>query len=198
MQTIVKSDLQLLKAHELYTTIKKADYITANHSLRVACLSKIFVREYIPDVDFLKAFISGLLHDIGKLEMPKIYFTDRILCEAEKEIIHMHPFHSKLILSRTGIFDDEIIIAVYQHHERADKSGYPNQLPLEKLSSLGKILAITDSFAAITEDRHYKKKKSTKEAVDILLGDSKLYDSQILITFTDNIQNILTKCNIKE
>lgn len=85
MHTIVKSDLQLLKAHELYSKIKKADYITAKHSLRVAFLSKIFVKEYIPGVDFQKAFISGLLHDIGKLEFPEVYFTDKKLCEAEKK-----------------------------------------------------------------------------------------------------------------
>lgn len=115
-----------------------------------------------------------------------------------KKIIHLHPFHSKLILSHTGIFDDEIITAVYQHHERTDASGYPNQLPLNRLSLLGKILAITDSFAAITEDRHYKEKKTTQAAIDMILGDSRLFDIQLLNCFTDNIQNILTKCNIKE
>lgn len=183
---------QMSKAFGLYDILKWRDSLTAEHSLNVACLTKILVCDYInADMGKDKAFIAGLLHDIGKIKMPDFVFRNYVLSSQEdKDIIRQHPIYTKAILENTG-FDNEIITTAYQHHERFDGSGYPSGIKENDITPTARILSIVDSFSAITEDRPYREGQPIKRAVEILLEEKELFDVSMLTAFIKNINQVV-------
>jgi len=157
------------KAFKLFEILGNRDLLTAQHSLNVACITKVLVAHYIKtELGKEKAFIAGLLHDIGKVKMPDYVFSNYVIDDQEeKNIIMEHPAYSKAIIERLD-FDQDIINAVFQHHERFDGSGYPSGLKEFQISPAARLLGIVDSFSAIQEDRPYRKGSNVKKTVDIL------------------------------
>ena len=176
------------KTVNLLGALKNRDISTAEHSLNGACLNKTIADNFISiDLKKDKAFGSALLHDIGKIKMPDYVFSNHIIkSQDELKIIMQHPQFTKDILEKAG-FDMDIIRAAYQHHERFDGSGYPSGLKKFQITPAARLLGIVDSFAALTEDRPYRKGVSIKKAVEILFKDKKLYDPQMLNMFLENV-----------
>ena len=184
---------QMKKAFALFELLAKKDILTAHHSLNVACLTKVLAAEYInADIGKDTAFIAGLLHDIGKMKMPDYVFGNHIITgQEEKKTIMQHPHYSKKILEDFN-FDPIIITAAYQHHERLDGSGYPSGIKELEIIPIARLLGIVDSFSAIMEDRPYRKGAETRKAIEILLRDQGLYDTDMLTVFIKNINQVLS------
>lgn len=184
-------NIQEIKAFELFELLKSKDLLTAEHSLNVACLTKIFVRDFMrTEMDCNKAFIAGLLHDIGKVLLPDYVFENHVITtEEERNVIKQHPLYTKLILENKG-FDNDIIKVAYLHHERADGSGYPSGLKVYEITPTTRILSIVDSFSAIMEDRPYREGQTLKKAVEILLDEKNLFDVSMLSCFIKNINRV--------
>lgn len=148
-----------------YTTIKSIssaldakDAYTHGHSLRVTLFSLILCKEMNLDVEFTgDVEIAGLLHDIGKIGVPEdILCKPGKLTEDEYNIIQMHPEKGKKILNGIKKLSD----AAYwlnSHHERWDGLGYPQKLKGEEIPIAARILAIADTYDAMTSDRSYRK-----------------------------------------
>jgi putative nucleotidyltransferase with HDIG domain len=103
-------------------------------------------------------YISGLLHDIGKLYVPvEILHKNGKLTREERFIINKHTYFTRKILEQVKGFE-EITEYASNHHERLDGTGYPYHLPGERLSEPERVMAVCDVYQALTEERPYRGK----------------------------------------
>jgi HD-GYP domain-containing protein (c-di-GMP phosphodiesterase class II) len=140
------------------------------HSLDVHCLVKSLYCE-LPDdmktgINRNNLCIAALMHDVGKVSVPlEILEKPCALTADEKELVKYHPVYGRKILNRMGM--DNVADWIYYHHERVDGTGYfgltDDKIPLES-----KIIAVADTFSALTLNRPYRKRSGTAAAVSIM------------------------------
>jgi putative nucleotidyltransferase with HDIG domain len=146
---------------------------TKGHSERVAQYSKLLAQAVgLDQKQQQKAMWAGLLHDVGKLAVPrKVLDKPGKLERNEIDLIRLHPVLTMEILQMVAVFEDLVSIAGY-HHERYDGSGYPDGLAGEEIPQLARVLAVADAFDAMTSGRSYQQTKSLSEAVAIIEKNS--------------------------
>ena len=150
------------------------------HSVRVAKYSEILAREFFCDSEKIDCiWISALFHDIGKVLVPNYILrnTDS-LSEDEFEIIKKHSYDGYKIAK--GYLKKELAFPALEHHERLSGAGYP--FSKNKLSLETRIVAIIDTFDAMTSERVYQKSLSFKEAIgklEDLAENKKYYDDEV-------------------
>ncbi len=142
---------------------------TAGHSERVTNLSmKIANAMGLPARDLQIVHRGGLLHDIGKIGTPPTILDKPGKLEPEQmKVMQDHVKVGVRILEPVPCFR-EILPIVAQHHEWFDGGGYPAGLAGEDISLLARILAVADSYDAITSDRPYRKGMPKQQALEIL------------------------------
>lgn len=130
--------------------------------------------------------MAGILHDIGKKFVPlEILDKNGRLTKEEFEVIQLHPEQGYDMLYDAYSLSSYTKVGVLQHHERYDGSGYPNGLKGEEISTFGRILAVTDTFDAMTSNRAYRLASPPSEVIEYLLGDgNRSYDLRIIEQFT--------------
>lgn len=147
--------------------VEAKDQYTFGHSDRVSQYAVAFAKklpEY-QDVQKLKHLrLSGLLHDIGKINIPEHILTKPTsLTEKEYEIIKTHTtFGSKMVEKVEGL--EGLKNGVLYHHERWDGKGYPTGAKGKEIPLEARILAIADAFDAMTSTRSYRNGLSIEEA----------------------------------
>jgi energy-coupling factor transport system substrate-specific component len=172
----------------LVNKIKEKDIVTVVHSLNVGYYMKEFCKTL--GYDGRTCYTIGLLHDVGKIYISddilkkKTQLTNRDFSEMKK-----HIQYSAEILTEHG-YNDDIISAVLYHHERYDGSGYLQGLKGEQIPIMARILAIVDSFDALTSLRLYRDPVSHYEALNIIKHDIDKYDKKYFILFEDFINNL--------
>jgi HD-GYP domain-containing protein (c-di-GMP phosphodiesterase class II) len=136
---------------------------------------------------------SGELHDIGKLQIPpEIVNKTSRLTDEEYEIMKQHPLIGEAMLKPIKRLAP-ILPAVRNHHERWDGMGYPDGLSGESIPVAARIIAITDSFDAMTEDRPYRKAMSQAEATGELRKNAGVqFDSELVERFLGILQKDAT------
>ncbi len=108
--------------------------------------------------------IAGLLHDVGKIGIPDcILRKPGPLCREEFEAIKQHVSLGEVMIKEIPDLSD-VLAAVGSHHERWDGDGYPRGLVGEGIPLLGRILAVSDAYSAMTTDRPYRKALVPAEA----------------------------------
>ncbi len=108
---------------------------------------------------------AGLLHDVGKLGIPAAILDKPAgLSEWELAIMRTHPELGLAILGATGRITREMLAVLY-HHERMDGEGYPQGLASAEIPIEARIVAVADTFDALTSDRPYRRAFSYGEAV---------------------------------
>ena len=120
---------------------------------------------------------AALLHDVGKLNIP-VCILDKSgsLTAREWDCVKLHPQHGEEIL--LGMEDNRLrglSRYVLEHHELHDGSGYPHKLGLKNIHVISRIINIADRFAALTEDRPYRKALLPEVAVGYLVEDIKTF-----------------------
>ncbi len=150
--------LFLSTVEALATSIDAKDPYTYGHSRRVAELSVAISAEMgMPKERIRKLELASLLHDIGKIGTPEsILRKPGMLQPEEYEKIKEHPAKGEEILSMIAEFK-EIVTWIRHHHEWYDGNGYPDCLAGEQIPLEARILAVADSFDAMTSDRPYRK-----------------------------------------
>jgi HD-GYP domain-containing protein (c-di-GMP phosphodiesterase class II) len=150
----------------LAAAIEARDPYTVGHSTRVTqyavaiAVSMELSSEEVEDIR-----LAGLLHDLGKIGVPdSILNKPGRLTEEEYSAIKMHPVLSMRIIEPLPHLGN-IIPIIYHHHERYDGLGYVDGKSGESIPLGARILAVADSFEAMTSDRPYRRALSRGEAV---------------------------------
>ncbi len=149
----------------LVTTVDTKDHYTRRHSDDVTELAVTLASKMGLSVETQRSVrMAGLLHDIGKVGVPDhILRKPAELNDEERKVVRNHVTLGELIIQ--GIPNqEEVVGAVGSHHERYDGKGYPRGLRGERIPLLGRILAVTDAYSAMTTDRPYRKALPAEEA----------------------------------
>ncbi len=108
--------------------------------------------------------VAALLHDLGKIGVPEAILRKQgPLTPEEREIVQRHPYFACLLLKQ-ALDLQEVLAAIYHHHERYDGAGYPTGLAGEEIPLLARILCVADSYCAMVADRPYRRRLSAEEA----------------------------------
>jgi putative nucleotidyltransferase with HDIG domain len=166
--------------NELMQKVDDKDHYTYRHCRNVMDYSVALLRRISVDRASLDALVTAaLFHDIGKCFVPdEILKKPDKLTPGEFKVMMKHPTYSARLLSSR--FGPKVAEIARSHHERLDGSGYPFGLSGDDISLEGKIIAVADSFDAMTTSRPYRPKpKGYREAAEELCSLDRLYDAGI-------------------
>ena len=152
----------------LAAQLEARDAYTHGHSRRVARHAERIAREMrLSPADVAKVRAAAALHDVGKILTPReILNKPGRLTDEEFALVQRHPGDGADMLA--GIEDPEITAMVRHHHERLDGAGYPPGLTGQEIPVGARIIAVADTFDAITSSRPYRKAAKHKQALDVL------------------------------
>jgi HD-GYP domain-containing protein (c-di-GMP phosphodiesterase class II) len=141
----------------LTSSIDAKDRYTFGHSDRVAHLGQRLATALgLPSATCERVHICGLLHDVGKIGVPEaVLCKPGRLTDDEFEQIKLHPEIGHKILRDIPLLED-VLPGVLYHHERYDGKGYPHQLAGERIPLFARILALADTFDAMSSNRAYR------------------------------------------
>ena len=150
---------------ELAVEVEVKDGYTADHCERLQNLSYATGQELgLSPANLYLLDIGAYLHDVGKIRVPlSILNKPAKLTPDEWEVIKKHPLYGRELLDQT--FMKEASTIVEQHHERLDGSGYPYGLSGNDLLIEASIVAVADTFDAMTTNRPYHKAATQAEAL---------------------------------
>jgi len=171
----------------LAAAIDGKDPYTRGHSERVARVSvAIAQRLDLPDDECEKIRVSALLHDVGKIGIDdSILKKPAALTDEEYEIMKQHPQKGYKILSQIPAIKD-FLPGMYMHHEMVNGEGYPQGLKGDEIPMMGLIVAVADTFDAMTTDRPYQQAMKFEDAVariQSFVGTR--YDARVVAAFTE-------------
>jgi len=151
----------------------KSSY-TAEHSFGVARLAGYLSQQCQLDEGIsTKIEVAGLLHDLGKLQVPdQILEHDGDLDAESLAVMRHHSYVTFMILSKIGGLED-ITVWASDHHEKLDGSGYPFKKSGSDLPVESRIIMVADIFQALAQDRPYRKSLTAENIVEILENDVK-------------------------
>jgi len=170
--------------------LEARDQYTAGHSRRVMEYSKgIGQRMKLDKSDIEDLKRSALLHDIGKIGIPDIVLNKKTkLTDEEYTTIKSHPEKGAGILKYIKAFKD-LVPAVYHHHERYDGEGYPEGVKGAAIPLHARIIAIADTFDAMTSSRSYRNALSFRSALSELERNKGVqFDPDIADIFIEILQ----------
>ena len=153
---------------ELTSSLESSDPYTHGHSRRVARHAANIAKQMgLPGGEIAKIRAAGAMHDVGKVETPTaVLHKAGRLSDEEFDIVKRHPVDGA---DMVAILDDEELTAIVRHHhERMDGTGYPDGLAGDEIPLGARILAVADTFDAITSTRPYRQANPHKKALDIL------------------------------
>ncbi len=171
--------------HTLVGVIEAKDSYTCGHSDRVALMAKCLGAKLgLSAEDCQDIFLSGLLHDIGKIGVADdVLLKPGSLSEDDFAQIKRHPeTGAELLRGLTPL--ENLIPGVLHHHEAIDGSGYPGGLKGEEIPLMARILAVADAYDAMTSDRPYRPGMPLAKAESILRnGAGTQWDPQVVAAF---------------
>lgn len=160
----------------LYETIVLRDNhcYTYEHSLNVTLYALIIgLNEGLTSKELQILVLGCLLHDLGKCNINNtILDKPGKLSDSEFKAIKQHPIYGVELADSLSCADDRIKGIILQHHEKLDGTGYPYGLSYEKINHLSRVAAVADIFDAVTSKRAYHQKRSVRDGIIILDGDS--------------------------
>ncbi|RLA64108.1 MAG: hypothetical protein DRQ88_06425 [Epsilonproteobacteria bacterium] len=174
---ITDEDLSLSGLQKLIGNLSYHDFYTFDHSVNVSMYTILILKETRPESskdDLTLAGLGGMLHDIGKVEIP-LYIINKAgkLDDEEFAIIQSHPVRGKELIETQkkelqGVDFETIRDVVFQHHENYNGTGYPNKISGEDINFYARIVAVADFFDAVTTKRSYHTPLSLNDAIGIM------------------------------
>ena len=163
-ESVFSNSYDSLKA--LINSLEARDAYSRHHSIRVTNIAALFAEKLQLATELVDSLrLAGALHDIGKIGIPDVILLkpDKLDLE-EVEIIRQHPVIGDNIVAPLNLLPRERAIILH-HHERWDGKGYPKGLAGEDIPFLSRIIALADSYDAITSDRPYRRRRTHEEAL---------------------------------
>ena len=173
-------------ATSLAGAIDAKDPYTKDHSAKVSHYSEALARAInLPEEEVERIRLGALLHDVGKIGIPEtVLKKEGPLSDEEWIIMKQHPSigAEKVLMPNPSLRD--LIPIVKYHHERIDGKGYPEGLSNGNIPLAAKIVAIADTYHALTSDRPYRKGMNIERAISILEeGAGSQWDADLVRTF---------------
>lgn len=182
---IAQNELQLLDAEEFEDIIKEDLTDAVDHGIVVSNLAYLLSRELGMSEEYCNDMaIAGMLHDIGKLKLSKYLYgrkKDSLRIE-EMKYVRMHSTFSYDILKEHD-YKEEILYAIYHHHENYDGSGYPDNLKESNIPWGARIIRTCDVYAALISSRPYRKAFDIDLAMELMIDEVKNFDMEIFLAF---------------
>jgi uncharacterized membrane protein len=166
-------------AEALVKAIDGRDAYTAGHSKAVAEYSRDIARELgMSREESARIHLCGLVHDIGKIGVrAEVLEKQAALDEGEWEEMRRHSAIGEAILLEVPGYADMAEV-VRSHHERWDGAGYPDNLRGEEIPQLARVIAVADSYNAMTSNRPYRGGMSPERAIEqLVLGKGSQYEA---------------------
>jgi putative nucleotidyltransferase with HDIG domain len=166
------TDQQVAYFKALAAALEARDPYTHGHTRRVTGHAvAIAQRMGLSREQVAKVRTAAAIHDIGKLETPReVLNKPGRLTDEEFAVIKRHPVDGAKMAERLG--DPEITAMVMHHHERLDGTGYPDRLAGEQIPLGARIIAVADTFDAITSKRPYRGASNHKKGMAILIKEA--------------------------
>ena len=162
------------------------DKNTRGHAERVRAFTEMLAEELGLDQDAReKLRWSSLLHDVGKVMVsPELLNKAGPLDEDEWKVIHRHPDDGARIAAPLDEWLGEWTLAIREHHEKWDGTGYPRQLAGEQISYAARIVAVADAYEVMTAARSYKAAMSPGAArAELTAGAGSHFDPAVVRAF---------------
>jgi HD-GYP domain-containing protein (c-di-GMP phosphodiesterase class II) len=171
LNRMTKSFSSLISAEKKYD--KKQTVLSDLTMLILDCLGASAEEKKI-------ALYISMVYDIGLMLVDEKILKKKSLSPAEVRRLKYHPLNSVSLLEGFE-FSDVVKKAVLHHHERYDGTGYPDGLKGDEIPFLARVMAVADSFCAMTMERPYRKRVSPSAAMaDIRKGSGSLYDPAVV------------------
>jgi HD-GYP domain-containing protein (c-di-GMP phosphodiesterase class II) len=175
----------------LVIAIDSKDRYTKRHSEDVARYAIFLAGRLELEEEVRRAIhLAGLLHDVGKIGIPEpILRKPARLTAEERAVVEQHVVLGDMIVrDLPGI--DLVRAAIRSHHERWDGKGYVDRLEGEEIPLIARILAVADSFSAMTTSRPYRKALPIEEALKrIEDAAASQLDERLVTAFLDGMRN---------
>ena len=170
-ENLKDSYLETLTA--LANAVEARDAYTRGHTERVWYLAQFLANQMGWGEDKMwEVKMGGILHDIGKIGVPDAILNKPAkLTSEEFKIMKLHPQQGIKILEGISFLSPALPYVLY-HHERYDGNGYPEGLSQEDIPIQGRLMAVVDTFDAISSDRPYRKSKGFAEALEEIKDNS--------------------------
>ncbi|MRG93607.1 response regulator [Polyangium spumosum] len=173
----------------LAKAIDKMDRYTSGHSDRVALYAVFLARQLglsAFEIEIVRQ--SALMHDIGKIGCVLNLNKPGKLTQDEYEVFKKHPVYGRDILDPIK-FLHPLIPGVHLHHERWDGRGYPLKMKGNEIPIIARIIAVADTYDAMTSDRSYRRALPHEVAVaEIERCSGSQFDPEVAANFTDKIE----------
>ncbi len=190
-----KTSLELL---DMLGNMRNLEDPIYSHSLNVALIARSIGKWLQLSKDDLNALtLAGLLHDIGKTQIPESIinkpgrYTDEEFAQMKS-----HPLLGKRLLNGKG-FDPRILYAALQHHERCDGSGYPRGLEEDEIDDFASIVAIADVYDAMTSARAHRDPLCSFQVISEFEKDGlKKYNTKYILIFLERIANTYSNSRV--
>lgn len=172
----------------LAASVDAKDHYTYGHSEKVATYATEIAQEIGYSGDNLDSIrIAALLHDIGKIGVSdQVLSKPGPLSRAEWKELHSHPELGVAILQNIDAIKD-CLPGVLDHHERYDGGGYPMGLRGDNIPLDARILAVADTYDALTSERPYRRGKMTSEQAlaELMRGAETQFDPRVVNVFVN-------------
>ena len=201
VQNVVSKSRNSINIIDMLQCMRGYNDVTYVHSMNVALLSNMIGRIIYPDIkdeelDVLT--LAGLLHDIGKMMIPdEIINKKGRLTESEYNIVKTHVLHGNNILKNLNL-DPRIAEVAMRHHERCDGSGYPGGYRREQTEPFARIVAIADTYDAMTSDRVYRPAICPFDVIHMFEREGIIkYDTEYLLPFLEKAVQAYINADVK-
>lgn len=149
--------------------------------------------------EVVQSALAGILADCGMAKVnPRILTKKSALTPSEFEEVTNHPKFSYQMVQHESLLKEGAKVAIIQHHERLDGSGYPFGLTNNKMHPLAKIIGVADTYHAMTSERLYRKKQSPFKVLELMRQDYfGKYDIAALKALSTGIMNFTIGSKIR-
>lgn len=170
-------------------TLKVSDEYTFKHSVDVATMGMVVARKYgLSDTDVFDIGVAGLLHDIGKSRISnELLNKPGRLTEEEFRHMKQHSVYGYNIIKDKKELKEPVKLAVLQHHEKTNGTGYPFGVDSSKICTYAKILSVLDIYDALVTERPYKEAYSPRDAVEMIMAMTSELDMKAMKSFLGSV-----------